>query len=156
VRRSESFPSTRPFYRPPRWPTMVLPRVSLNHVVIYVRDVESAMRFYHGKLGFKVIESMQGYARLKSPAGGATIALHVSKDRKPPPGTRQVVLYFETRDLSNLCRSLRRKQVRFDQFPYRMPWGWDHAYLRDPDGHQISLYWAGRKRFLKTPPMRAA
>jgi hypothetical protein len=31
-----------------------------------------------------------------------------------------------------------------------MPWGWQHAYLRDPDGHQLSLYWAGPKRFRKT------
>jgi hypothetical protein len=26
-----------------------------------------------------------------------------------------------------------------------MPWGWRHAYLNDPDGHEISLYWAGEK-----------
>jgi hypothetical protein len=31
-----------------------------------------------------------------------------------------------------------------------MPWGWRHAYLDDPDGHEVSLYWAGRKRFQKT------
>ena len=38
------------------------------------------------------------------------------------------------------------------QPPKLMPWGWKHAYLNDPDGHEISLYWAGRKRFQKTPP----
>lgn len=127
--------------------------VSLNHVIIYVGDVGPSLKFYRDKLGFKVIESMQGYARLKSPIGGATIALHGTKDRRPLPGTRQVVLYFETRDLDDLCRNLAEKGVRFDQLPARMPWGWDHAYLRDPDGHPISLYWAGRKRFKKTPPM---
>ena len=26
--------------------------------------------------------------------------------------------------------------------PKDMPWGWRHAYLNDPDGHEISLYWA--------------
>ena len=130
--------------------------VSLNHVIVYVGDVELALRFYRDQLGFSVIESMQGYARLKSPVGGATIALHVTKDRKQPPGTRQVVLYFETRDLRNVCRSLQKRGVRFDQMPARMPWGWEHAYLRDPDGHPISLYWAGRKRFTKTPPMTEA
>jgi hypothetical protein len=31
-----------------------------------------------------------------------------------------------------------------------MPWGWRHAYLRDPDGHEVSLYWAGKARFKKT------
>jgi hypothetical protein len=36
-----------------------------------------------------------------------------------------------------------------------MPWGWKHAYLDDPDGHEVSLYWAGAKRFKKTAPMKA-
>jgi hypothetical protein len=31
-----------------------------------------------------------------------------------------------------------------------MPWGWKHAYVNDPDGHEVSLYWAGAKRFQKT------
>jgi uncharacterized glyoxalase superfamily protein PhnB len=41
--------------------------------------------------------------------------------------------------------------VKLTQPPKLMPWGWKHAYLDDPDGHEISLYWAGRKRFQKTP-----
>ena len=134
-------------------PRMARRKISLNHVIIYVRDVEPSLKFYRDKLGFEVIESMRGYARLKSPVGGTTLALHVTKDRKPPPGTRQIVLYFETRDLGDVCRELAKKGVRFDQLPARMPWGWDHAYLRDPDGHPISLFWASRKRFKKTPPM---
>ena len=31
-----------------------------------------------------------------------------------------------------------------------MPWGWRHAYLNDPDGHEISLCWAGENRMKKT------
>jgi hypothetical protein len=30
-----------------------------------------------------------------------------------------------------------------------VPWGWPHAYL-NPDGHEISLYWAGENRIKKT------
>ncbi len=127
--------------------------VSLNHAIVWVRKVPPSLRFYRDLLGFRVIESMPGYARLRSRKGGATIALHETRKGKSPAGTRQVVLYFETPDLSNLCHRLQRKGVRFEQPPQRMPWGWDHAYLRDPDGHEISLYWAGPKRFRKTPPM---
>jgi catechol 2,3-dioxygenase-like lactoylglutathione lyase family enzyme len=122
--------------------------VTLNHAIIWVKDVPRALRFYQDGLGFRVIEAMPGYARLRSSRGGATLALHATNDRKPPPGTRQVVLYFETPRLTETCQRLIRRGVRFDQMPRRMPWGWDHAYLRDPDGHEISLYWAGRKRFL--------
>lgn len=130
--------------------------VSLNHVILYVGRVEPSLRFYRDKLGFEVIESMPGYARLKSPRGGGTLALHISKNRKPPPHARPVVLYFETPELRRLCRRLQREGVRFDQLPERMPWGWDHAYLRDPEGHPISLYWAGPKRFRKSPPLRGS
>jgi hypothetical protein len=35
-----------------------------------------------------------------------------------------------------------------------MPWGWKHAYLSDPDGHELSLYRAGAKRFQKTKAPR--
>jgi hypothetical protein len=28
--------------------------------------------------------------------------------------------------------------------------GWRHAYLNDPDAHEISLYWAGENRMKKT------
>jgi hypothetical protein len=28
--------------------------------------------------------------------------------------------------------------------------GWKHAYLDDPDGHEVSLYWAGAKRLKKS------
>jgi hypothetical protein len=41
------------------------------------------------------------------------------------------------------------------QLPRMMPWGWRHAYLNDPDGHEISLYWAGENRMKKTV-MKAA
>jgi hypothetical protein len=28
--------------------------------------------------------------------------------------------------------------------PEVMPWGWKHAYLDDPDGHEVSLDWADK------------
>lgn len=96
---------------------------------------------------------MEGYARLRSLSGGATIAPHVSRERRQPTKTRPIVLYFETPDLASRCRTLQRRGVRSDQLPARMTWGWDHVYLRDPEGHPISLHWAGQKRFRKSPPM---
>jgi hypothetical protein len=38
----------------------------------------------------------------------------------------------------------------FTQGPQRMAWGWDHAYLTDPDGHELSLYFAGPARLRAT------
>jgi catechol 2,3-dioxygenase-like lactoylglutathione lyase family enzyme len=127
--------------------------LDFNHVMIYTKDVAQSLRFYQGLLKFKLIEKYgHDYARLQSPKGKTTIALHKTKDKNV--GRRRakdIVLYFETKDLDKLCATLVRHGAKFSQLPKIMEWGWKHAYLKDPDGHEISLYWAGRKRFEKTP-----
>jgi catechol 2,3-dioxygenase-like lactoylglutathione lyase family enzyme len=134
-------------------------KLTFNHAMIYVKDVERGLHFYRDLMGFKLIEDFryQGtpvYARLRAPGGDGTIALHqagpdvsVSSD-----GVR---LYFEVRDLDDFCHKLQRKGFYITQLPRMMPWGWRHAYLNDPDGHEISLYWAGENRMKKTV-MKAA
>ncbi len=64
-------------------------------------------------------------------------------------------LYFEVSDLDGFCRGLQKRGFYFTQLPTMMPWGWRHAYLNDPEGHEISLYWAGENRMKKTV-MKAA
>ena len=58
--------------------------------------------------------------------------------------------HFEIRELDNFCRKLQAKGFYVTQMPRMMPWGWRHAYLNDPDGHELSLYWAGEIRMKKT------
>ena len=129
-------------------------KLTFNHAMIYVKDVERAMRFYHDMMGFKLIEDFRYegapiYARLRAPGGDGTIALH-----QAGPGVSVasdgVRLYFEIRDLDGFCHKLQQKGFYITQLPRLMPWGWRHAYLNDPDGHEISLYWAGENRMQKT------
>jgi len=131
--------------------------LDLNHAMIYSRDVARALTFYRDLLGFTLLEEFRGgnrvvYARLKMPAGSGTIALHLLA-----PGevlaTGGVRLYFETRDLEKCCKRLEAAGAKFSKPPAMMPWGWKHAYLDDPDGHEISLYWAGAKRLKKVKPV---
>ncbi len=114
-------------------------------------DLRRALSFYGELLGFRLLETYPGaYARLKSPAGRATIALHVlDRGRRLNTRTEGLRLYFEVDGLGRFCRGLARRGVKFDQMPRAMPWGWTHAYLRDPDGHEISLYSAGRARLAR-------
>jgi catechol 2,3-dioxygenase-like lactoylglutathione lyase family enzyme len=130
----------------PRFP------ITFNHAMIYTADLDRALRFYGQALGFETVDSYPGaYARLKSPAGSTTIALHVLEEgQRIDSSTEGLRLYFEVQDLDALCEALRSEGVEFDQMPQTMPWGWRHAYLRDPDGHQISLYWAGEARLAPT------
>lgn len=124
--------------------------IEFNHVIIYVKDVKRSLDFYREKLGFRLIETYDGYARLMSTKGGTTIALHETKEALTPGKGKGVVLYFEVRDLKGTCKRLAHSGVKFSQMPRLMPWGWTHAYLNDPDGHEISLYRAGKKRFERT------
>ena len=129
-------------------------KLSFNHAMIYLKDVGGGIAFYRNWLGFKVIEDYRHegrsvYARMQAPAGDGTIALH-----QAGPGASVasdgVRLYFEVRNLDDFCQKLRKRGFVFTQQPQMMPWGWRHAYLNDPEGHEISLYWAGEQRMQKS------
>ena len=126
--------------------------VTFNHAMVYVRALAPALHFYVDLLGFKVIEQFPWpnspvYARLRSARGQSTIALHLVEPGRVLPETDGVRLYFEVAQLDKLCRKLEAAGVKFLERPKTMPWGWKHAYLKDPDGHELSLYWAGVRRF---------
>ncbi|MBM3801763.1 MAG: hypothetical protein FJW26_05545 [Acidimicrobiia bacterium] len=127
-------------------------RLEFNHAMIYTTKLTRSLKFYRDALGFEVVAGYPGaYVRLKSPAGNTTIALHaVEPGQEMQPSAEGLRLYFEVRHLDGFCRALEAKGVKLDQAPQEMPWGWRHAYLRDPDGHEISLYWAGKARFTKS------
>ena len=129
-------------------------KLTFNRAMFYVKDVERALGFYRDLLGFKLIEDFlyenrPVYARLRAPGGDGTIALHQTgpDDSVSSDGVR---LYFEVGELDQFCRKLQQKNFYITKLPRMMPWGWRHAYLNDPDGHEISLYWAGENRMKKT------
>ncbi len=131
------------------------PKVAFNHAMIYVRDVARAQHFYQDLLGLKTIDVFQFgsqavYARLQSAIGTTTIALHQVERGHDLPPFDSIRLYFEVKQLDALCKSLQAAGVEITQLPKPMPWGWTHAYLNDPDGHEVSLYWAGVKRLRRS------
>ena len=129
-------------------------RLTFNHAMIYVKDVNRALAFYRDLLGFKLIEDFRYdgtpvYARLRAPGGDGTIALHQA-GASASLVSEGVRLYFEVPNLDDFCRKLMAKGFYITQMPRMMEWGWRHAYLNDPDGHEISLYWAGEMRWKKS------
>src|SRR6266542_833272 len=128
--------------------------LDFNHAMVYVRDLAAGLHFYADLLGFKILEQLQWqdrtvYARLRSPRGNGTLALHLAEPGRPVESAG-VRLYFEVKALEAFCKKLEAAGVVLSQGPKLMPWGWKHAYLNDPDGHEVSLYWAGAKRFQKS------
>jgi len=129
-------------------------KLNFNHAMIYLKDVGRGVAFYRDWLGFKVIEDFRHegrsvYARLRAPGGEGTLALHQAGPGASV-GSDGVRLYFEVPALDDFCHKLRKRGFYFTQLPQVMPWGWRHAYLNDPEGHEISLYWAGDLRMKKS------
>ena len=147
--------AARPAKTPaPKSPAIDGSKLNFNHAMVYTKDVDRALGFYCNLLGFKLIEDFRHegravYARLRAPGGEGTIALHLTEpDAKM--ASEGVRLYFEIRELQAFCDKLKAKGFYITQMPRMMPWGWMHAYLNDPDGHEISLFWAGENRMKKT------
>lgn len=119
--------------------------VKFCHAMVYVKDLQRSIDFY-SLLGLEMVTAYDGYARLRFPAGDGTLALHEEEGRRvDAPGVR---LYFEVEDLDGYCKELEAAGVKFFDPLAMRDWGWRHAYLYDPDGHEISLFFAGEERLV--------
>lgn len=121
--------------------------VSIGHVHLKVANLDRAIAFYSGVLGFEITQRYGRNAAFLS-AGGYHhhIGLNTweSLGGLPPPqgatGLYHVaILYPKRADLADATRRLLAHGVRIDGAS-------DHGvseaiYLRDPDGNGIELYW---------------
>jgi catechol 2,3-dioxygenase len=119
----------------------------IGHVHLKVADLERALKFYRGVLGFEVTQRIGTSAAFLA-AGGYHhhIALNTWESKGgPPPATGTTGLYhlailYPTRaDLGRALQGLIEHGVQLDGAA-------DHGvsealYLRDPDGNGVELYW---------------
>jgi catechol 2,3-dioxygenase len=123
------------------------PRVHIGHVHLKVADLERALAFYCGVLGFELTQRYGSAAAFVS-AGGYHhhIGLNTWESRggsPPPAGTTGLyhvaIRYPDRRTLADALRRLETAGVPLDGAS-------DHGvsealYLRDPDGNGVELYW---------------
>jgi catechol 2,3-dioxygenase len=121
--------------------------VRIGHVHLKVADLERALAFYCGVLGFEVTQRMGAKAAFLS-AGGYHhhIALNTweSEDGAPPPrgstGLYHLAILYPTR--ADLADALRRLQAAGISLDGATDHGVSEAlYLRDPDKNGVELYW---------------
>jgi catechol 2,3-dioxygenase-like lactoylglutathione lyase family enzyme len=122
--------------------------LAFNHAMIYAADVARSLAFYES-LGFETLETQLPYYARLATGGNSSIALH-GLEPGQTAAADGIRLYFETPKLAAVHKRLAQAGVAFSKPPEKQPWGWTHAYLHDPDGHEISLYWAGAQRLKKT------
>ncbi len=123
------------------------PGVDIGHVHLKVADVDRALDFYCGVLGFELMQRYGEDAAFVS-AGGYHHHIGLNSwDSKggspPPPGTTGLyhvaIRYPSRRSLADALRRLTEAGVRIGGAS-------DHGvsealYLADPDGNGLELYW---------------
>jgi catechol 2,3-dioxygenase len=123
------------------------PQTRIGHVHLKVADLDRAIAFYRGVLGFEVTQLYGRQAAFLS-AGGYHhhIGLNTWESAggtPPPPGTTGLyhlaILYPTRAALADALRRLIDAGVQLDGAS-------DHGvsealYLRDPDGNGVELYW---------------
>ena len=123
------------------------PGTRIGHVHLKVANLDRALGFYVGVLGFELVTSYADQAAFIS-AGGYHhhIALNTweSLGASPPPagttGLYHLAILYPTRaELADALRRVEAAGIRLDGAS-------DHGvsealYLRDPDGNGLELYW---------------
>jgi catechol 2,3-dioxygenase len=119
----------------------------IGHVHLKVADLERALGFYCGVLGFQLTQRYGAQAAFVS-AGGYHHHLGLNTweslgGRPPPPGStglfHTAILYPTRADLADALRRLLTAHIPLDGAS-------DHGvsealYLRDPDQNGVELYW---------------
>ncbi len=128
-------------------PRPIDPKVSIGHVHLKVADLDRALGFYCGVLGFELMQRYGTQAAFIS-AGGYHhhIGLNTWESlggSPPPPGTTglfHVAILYPTRaSLGDALKRLLAASIPLDGAS-------DHGvsealYLRDPDQNGVELYW---------------
>ena len=123
------------------------PQTRMGHVHLRVANLDRALTFYHGVLGFDITQRMGDSAAFLS-AGGYHhhIGLNTWESlggQPPPPGTTGLyhlaVLYPTRASLADALRRLLAANISLDGAA-------DHGvsealYLHDPDLNGVELYW---------------
>ena len=119
----------------------------IGHIHLKVSDLDKALGFYHGLLGFQIMQWF-GTSAVFISAGGYHhhIGLNTwhSKNAAPAPVNscglyHTAILYPERRDLAVVLK-------RLAEANYPLTGAADHGvsealYLNDPDGNGVELYW---------------
>lgn len=122
------------------------PGVRIGHVHLRVADLDRALAFYCGVLGFEKTDALPGAAFVAAGGYHHHIGLNTWESRggsPPPQGStglyHTAILYPTRRLLADALQRLIEHQIPLDGAS-------DHGvsealYLRDPDQNGVELYW---------------
>jgi serine phosphatase RsbU (regulator of sigma subunit) len=120
--------------------------LSIQDIVVFVRDLEVSKRFYLQQLGFELLTEQrlptgEPWIEVAPPDGSANLALVQPNPDKPEyqliGGYRWVL--FMTEDVHAKYKEWSERGVRFVSGPETPGWGGTYARFEDPDGNAFGL-----------------
>jgi catechol 2,3-dioxygenase len=143
-------------------PAPIDPGVRIGHVHLKVADLERALAFYCGVLGFELTQRRPGAAFISAGGYHHHIGLNTweSHGGAPPPlgstGLYHLAILYPTRTkLADALRRLIEAEIPLEGAS-------DHGvsealYLRDPDDNGVELYWdRPKEQWPRTPDGKLA
>ena len=122
------------------------PYLSIQDIVVFVRDLEVSKRFYLEQLGFELLTEQrlptgEPWIEVAPPDGSANLALVQPKPDSPDyqliGGYRWVL--FMTEDVHAKYKEWSERGVHFVSGPETPGWGGTYARFEDPDGNAFGL-----------------
>lgn len=123
----------------------------LNQITAPASDLEASIAFYE-LLGLRLIVKSLHYARFELPKGETTFSLHLVEGQIARENAPHIYFEFSDVGLDAEVDRLKAAGVLFERELVLQSWLWREAWLRDPAGNAICLYYAGENR--RFPPWR--
>ena len=119
----------------------------LDHVAIYVRDMEASARFYGEVLGLPEVANPMGSGQFRWFAIAPGIALHLVAGNAAPLPADEIKSHIalSASDFDSVVACLRTAGVFFGEMPGRAGEvtrrvdGVRQCFVRDPDGHFVEI-----------------
>jgi len=119
----------------------------IGHVHLKVSDLDRALDFYNGLLGFEITQKLGDQAAFLS-AGGYHhhIGLNTWQSKGASPAPNYAPGLFHTAIVYPNRKALAEIFLKIREAKYRFTGAADHGvsealYLDDPDGNGVELYW---------------
>jgi catechol 2,3-dioxygenase-like lactoylglutathione lyase family enzyme len=115
--------------------------LSGGHAIVYVNNMDAAIRFYTELLGLKLTNRYEDKIATVEAGQTLVVALHPRTPRSPVPGTKGSVALGLTIDepIENVLARLAKHRVRLANDLTRSELG-SVAEIEDPDGNSIYLW----------------
>jgi lactoylglutathione lyase len=118
------------------------PTLGIDHMVLYVADMQRAKEFYAGVLGLDVPYEDETMVQVQG-RGSFSLLLETEAGRQVGGNGFQLQLLVDDVDVEH--QRLVERGVTFTSPPEDMWWGSRHAFFKDPDGYELTIFKPGEE-----------